>query len=155
MQFIANLLQFTELDNGFDVECGDRFGMQSIIPNIPGCDKSSKMLEANPANDALLQQCDAYGLPYGERLYDLVYCWELFHHIAFPQKVVDEMTRVTDKAVLLCEPNCVNPAMTLFGIPPALRKRIAAIYTVVPGETHAQRGSHNGSLLQDWQVYSQ
>ena len=90
--------------------------MQSIIKDIYGCDKSHKMLEANPANDVYLKQCDAYDLPYGDFQFDLVYSWELLHHIRHPEKVVEEMKRVSRKAVLLCEPNCLNPAMALFGL---------------------------------------
>lgn len=90
--------------------------MQSIIKVIHGCDKSYRMIEANPANNAYLKQCDAYDLPYEESQFDLVYSWELLHHVGSPQKVVNEMTRVASKAVLLCEPNCLNPAMALFGL---------------------------------------
>jgi len=119
VQFIHSLLQSQRLDNALDVGCGDGFGMQSmqsIIKVIHGCDKSYKMIEANPANDDYLKHCDAYELPYKDSEFDLVYSWELLHHVESPQKIVTEMMRVASKAVLLCEPNCLNPAMALFGL---------------------------------------
>ena len=90
--------------------------MQGLARVIHGCDKSPAMLAANPADKCLLKQCDAYALPYADAQFELVYCWEFLHHIGDPRKVVGEMTRVASKAVLLCEPNCLNPAMALFGI---------------------------------------
>ena len=119
VQFIAKLIDEKKPAMALDVGCGDGFGMhymRSIVKTVHGCDKSSRMLEMNPADDACLKQCDAYELPYEECQFDLVYSWELLHHIGNPVQVVREMARVARERVLICEPNCLNPAMALFGI---------------------------------------
>jgi ubiquinone/menaquinone biosynthesis C-methylase UbiE len=119
VRFISSIFRSARLETALDVGCGDGFGMyymQPLVEAIHGCDRSDTMLRANPADDNLLQQCDACDLPYDEGQFDLVYCWELLHHVENPQLVVREMARVTNKAVLICEPNCLNPAMALFGL---------------------------------------
>jgi ubiquinone/menaquinone biosynthesis C-methylase UbiE len=116
---IKSLLGSYVPESALDVGCGDGFGMQAmqaIVEDIHGCDKSPKMLAENPSDDTHLKQCDAYDLPYENNAFDFVYCWELLHHIGEPQKVVQEMARVTSRCVLLCEPNSLNPAMALFGL---------------------------------------
>lgn len=102
-----------------DVGCGDGFGMrhmQGIAADIHGCDISPAMLSANPSPPEKLRQASAYELPYENGQFELVYCWELLHHVADPLLAVKEMCRVASKTVLLCEPNCLNPAMALFGV---------------------------------------
>jgi len=119
VRFIADIFQSTRIETALDVGCGDGFGMhymQSLVKTVHGCDRSARMLETNPAVDGLLTQCDAHSLPYADGHFDLAYCWELLHHVENPRRIVAEMTRVAGKAVLICEPNCLNPAMALFGL---------------------------------------
>lgn len=116
---LKSLLGSWKAERALDVGCGDGFGMhhmQPIAKAIYGCDRSPRMLEANPARSEFLKQCDAYELPYEDGEFDLAYCWELLHHIRIPLSVVKEMTRVSSRCVVLCEPNSLNPAMAMFGI---------------------------------------
>jgi ubiquinone/menaquinone biosynthesis C-methylase UbiE len=132
--------------NALDVGCGDGFGMysmRSIVNVIHGCDRSRKMLNANPASAACLKECDAYHLPYESSAFDLVYCWELLHHVAEPEKVVREMTRVASKCVLLCEPNCLNPAMALFGLLHPLEHGLLRFTPSYPGRLLRDAGLKN------------
>ena len=119
VEYIQKLLDPWTPESALEVGCGDGFGMyymQQIISNLHGCDNSPKMLEANPTGDEYLKQANAYNLPYEDSSFELVYCWELLHHIGEPEKVIQEMLRVAKKCVLICEPNCLNPAMALFGL---------------------------------------
>lgn len=119
VRFIAHMLAGWHPADALDVGCGDGFGMQYmrfIVEKIHGCDKSEVMLEANPADMRYLTKGDAYSLPFEDDAFDLVYCWELLHHVDRPLEAVREMSRVTRKCVLLCEPNCLNPAMAAFGV---------------------------------------
>jgi 2-polyprenyl-3-methyl-5-hydroxy-6-metoxy-1,4-benzoquinol methylase len=102
-----------------DVGCGNGVGMvymQPLVGRVYGCDRSASMLRDNPAPRSALALCEAGRLPYRSGAFDVVYCWELLHHVGDPHVVVREMTRVARTAVLLCEPNSLNPAMALFGI---------------------------------------
>jgi ubiquinone/menaquinone biosynthesis C-methylase UbiE len=102
-----------------DVGCGDGFGMfymQNIVSRIYGSDISPEMLKANPSDKTMLICASAYNLPYEDSSFDLVYCWELLHHIDRPIEVVKEMVRVSKNGIIICEPNSLNPAMCLFGL---------------------------------------
>ena len=115
---IAELLNGIQFDRMLDVGCGDGFGlyyMRRLTAHIYGCELSAAMLRQNPMN-RILCQADAYQLPYANRSFDVVYCWEVLHHIYDPVLVVREMARVSRKYVLLCEPNSFNPLMALFGV---------------------------------------
>ena len=119
VEYLARLFGAWSPTSALDVGCGDGVGMyymRRITTRIQGCDRSATMLEANPAPPTSLKRCDAYQLPYEDGQFELVYCWELLHHVGRPELVVREMTRVASKAVLVCEPNCINPAMALFGL---------------------------------------
>jgi ubiquinone/menaquinone biosynthesis C-methylase UbiE len=119
VEFIASILKGWRPITALDVGCGDGFGMHymdAIVETVHGCDKSQTMLDANPASSMNLTRCDAYDLPWPDSSFDLVYCWELLHHLSEPGRAVSEMTRVAIQTVLVCEPNCFNPAMALFGL---------------------------------------
>jgi SAM-dependent methyltransferase len=116
---IAELLRGWRPDLALEVGCGDGFGMrrlQGLAGVVHGCDRSPAMLAANPSPRGRLARADAYALPYRDASFDLVYCWELLHHLADPRRAVLEMRRVARRCLLLCEPNVLNPAMALFGL---------------------------------------
>lgn len=116
---IAQLIANKNFETCLDVGCGDGFGMiymRSIIAIVYGCDRSERMLRTNPVDRRWIAQADAYHLPYKDEQFDVVYCWEVLHHVAMPNAIVAEMSRVAKKAVVLCEPNAFNPAMALFGM---------------------------------------
>jgi ubiquinone/menaquinone biosynthesis C-methylase UbiE len=119
IQFIQRLLCGWRPAEALEVGCGDGFGMQymrTIVERIHGCDSSPAMLDANQMDKQVLTMANAYALPFDNRAFELVYCWELLHHVGRPSDAVCEMKRVSRKCVLLCEPNCLNPAMAAFGL---------------------------------------
>lgn len=119
VKHIEDMLHGWQPKNALDVGCGDGFGMHWMAPlvdQIHGCDRSPAMLERNPATADRLTQCDAYAPPFEKNQFDLVYCWELLHHIDRPQEVVNGMADIASNCVMLCEPNVLNPAMAAFGI---------------------------------------
>jgi len=118
-QFILQILGDERPNSALDVGCGDGFGMSymnKVAARLYGCDLSLSMLKANPASRESLLCASAYNLPYADSSFDLVYCWELLHHLERPGAAVKEMARVSRKWVLVCEPNSMNPAMFLFGL---------------------------------------
>jgi ubiquinone/menaquinone biosynthesis C-methylase UbiE len=134
--FLRTVLGDPLPSSALDVGCGDGFGMmhmKALVAQIHGCDRSPKMLEQNPAPREALTQCDANQLVWEEGAFELVYCWELLHHVQDPLRVVKQMARVARKTVLLCEPNCLNPAMAAFGV---LKPWERGLLRFTPGYTH-------------------
>jgi SAM-dependent methyltransferase len=119
VRFLERLFADWRPARALEVGCGDGFGMrhmQGLADTIYGCDLSPAMLKANPASRRRLVRADAYAAPFQNGSFDLVYCWELLHHVGRPEAVVAEMRRVSGRCVLICEPNCLNPAMAAFGL---------------------------------------
>lgn len=105
--------------NVLDVGCGDGFGtfyVRERFGDVHGCDRSLAMLRQNPVGTGRLCQADAYALPYRDRSFDLVSCWELLHHIHRPAAVLREMARVSRRYVLVFEPNSLNPLQAAFAL---------------------------------------
>jgi len=137
VQFIQQLFNGWRPPAALEIGCGDGFGMQrmqSIVGAIHGCDNSLAMLEANPMDRHCLTKANAYALPFDDDSFDLVYCWELLHHVGSPLDVVLEMKRVASHCVLVCEPNCLNPAMATFGL---LKREERGLLRFTPQYTRA------------------
>jgi SAM-dependent methyltransferase len=115
LQPILNLNAETRL---LDVGCGDGFStyyVSEYTGNLFGIDRSEFMLANHPLRDAVV--CgDAYHLPFQEKSFDLVWSWELLHHMANPELAVREMQRVSGKYLVIFEPNRYNPALFLYGL---------------------------------------
>jgi SAM-dependent methyltransferase len=117
--FIRQLLSDWRPSAALEVGCGDGFGldrMKALVASIHGCDNSAAMLAANPMPKDCLTKANAYDLPFADGSFELVYCWELLHHVGDPPAAVNEMKRVASRCVLLCEPNSWNPAMAAYGL---------------------------------------
>jgi len=135
VRFINRLLADRRPERLLEVGCGDGFGMQhmaGLAGRLYGCDLSPAMLRANPAPHERLIRADAYRLPFAAGSFDLVYCWELLHHLADPGRAVAEMCRLSSGAVLICEPNALKPAMALFGL---LKQEERGLLRFTPGHT--------------------
>lgn len=122
-QRIAYIQQWLNLDNiqtALDVGCGNGFStyyLSSYIPHILGVDRSQAMLNRHPAKqEKNLAIADGFQLPFRDSGFDLVYGWEIVHHISDPGIVVLEMARVSQRYVLLAEPNRNNPAQFAFAL---------------------------------------
>lgn len=117
--FIKELIGNSSIRSCLEVGCGDGFGMyymQELTHQIFGCDLSLTMLKKNPIKKTHLSQANIYDLPYKDKSIDLVYCWEVLHHIREPIIAVREMKRVSRKIVLIFEPNSFNLPMAIFGL---------------------------------------
>jgi len=118
-ELVAKWMEGRVFESALDVGCGDGFGMcslQELVPYIFGCDGSLGMLRGNPVARGVLCQANAYTLPFADASFDLVYCWELLHHVCEPVRVVKEMARVSSRHVMIFEPNSLNLPMMLYGI---------------------------------------
>ena len=77
-----------------EVGCGDGFGMYYMqeFGGVFGCDISRPMLRRNPLRQ-FVAEADIYRLPYADKSFDLVYCWEVMHHVKDMQDAIREMMR--------------------------------------------------------------
>ncbi|MFH1748828.1 MAG: methyltransferase domain-containing protein [Planctomycetota bacterium] len=117
---MANWLDLEQVDSALDVGCGDGFStfyVSQRIPEISAVDRSTHMLDRHPLRHTRrLYQADARQLPFEDNHFDLVYGWEILHHIADPCDVLREMMRVSRRYVLVAEPNRNNPAQFAFAL---------------------------------------
>jgi SAM-dependent methyltransferase len=77
-------------------------------------DLSEAMLNQNPVSAARKMRGDAQQLPIANGSFDFVFCGNLLHHLPDPALAVREMRRVARQAVLIVEPNALNPLMFAF-----------------------------------------
>ncbi|MFA6636983.1 MAG: class I SAM-dependent methyltransferase [Candidatus Omnitrophota bacterium] len=75
-------------------------------------DYSETMLKMNPVKNKYLM--DAEGLDFADNSFDMVFCHALLHHVRDMDKVLSEMRRVSDKHVVVIEPNRNNVPVFLF-----------------------------------------
>jgi SAM-dependent methyltransferase len=113
-RYLASKVNLAGLRTALDVGCGDGFSTLYAPGHLQltACDGSLTMLQRHPGARRL--QADAFRLPFRDGAFDLVFAWELLHHVSEPHQVLAEMARVSRKWVICCEPNPINPAQFLF-----------------------------------------
>jgi SAM-dependent methyltransferase len=117
--YLKRYIDLTTVSCAFDVGCGDGFAtyyLSQSIPRVEGGDVSEFMLEHNPIDRRLLKVIDAEDLDLPDGAYDLVYVWEVLHHLKDPVQAVREMSRVSRRYVVIFEPNRANVLQFSFGL---------------------------------------
>lgn len=113
--YIRQEVPLEEVSTAVDVGSGNGMSthcLENDIETIYSLDFSRHLLLANPAKIRL--RGDAYHLPFKDKSVDLVYSWELLHHVDEPSTVLVEMKRIARKYVTFFEPNRYNPAQVVF-----------------------------------------
>jgi len=107
-------LDFNSIHSALDVGCGTGFSSYylSSTMKLVGLDFSYRNLVLNPLKNKA--QASAYLLPFQDKSFDLVYGWDLLHHLEYPEKSIQEMARVTRKYLVLFEPNRNNPIQLIY-----------------------------------------
>jgi ubiquinone/menaquinone biosynthesis C-methylase UbiE len=77
-------------------------------------DLSQAMLDQNPVPASRKLRGDAQRLEMADDSYDYVFCSNLLHHLPEPEAAMREMRRVARRAVMIVEPNALNPLMFAF-----------------------------------------
>ncbi len=119
LDWVKETIDLKKIKSAFDVGCGDGFAtyyFDKEIDKVEGGDIAEYMLELNPLPRKKLRVIDAEDLPLKDASYDMVYTWEVLHHVPNPQKAVDEMARVSKKYVVIFEPNRSNILQFMFGL---------------------------------------
>jgi ubiquinone/menaquinone biosynthesis C-methylase UbiE len=97
-----------------DAGCGEGFVARRIIeaaPNIEltGCDVSSAALEiaANANPEARFVAGSVVDLPFADRSFDVVGCFEVLEHLPgdLPRQALSELARVARRAIVLSVPH--------------------------------------------------
>ncbi len=118
LAYLERWLDLRSIDSALDVGCGDGFStvfMAERIRRVWAIDRSASMLARHPAR-GVLARADFLQLPFADGAVDLVYCWEVLHHLPDPSRAVAEMARVSRQYVLIAEPNRANPAQCAFAL---------------------------------------
>lgn len=99
-----------------DVGAGSGFSSAYYPPrvHVVACDYAAGMLAGNPAQDRV--RCSATALPFADRQFDVVSCWELLHHLDDPVTALREMWRVAARRLVVFEPNRINPGHIVLGL---------------------------------------
>lgn len=119
IDYVKRHIDLDTVDAAFDVGCGDGFAtyyFSESVPLVEGGDVSDFMLEHNPIDRRLLKVIDAEDLDLPDEAYDLVYTWEVLHHLKDPALAVREMSRVSRRYVVIFEPNRSNLLQFAFGL---------------------------------------
>jgi SAM-dependent methyltransferase len=119
LDYVKRYIDLTTVDSAFDVGCGDGFAtyyFSKDVPRVEGGDISELMLEHNPIDSRSLKVIDAEDLDLPDGAYDLVYLWEVLHHLKDPARTVREMARVSKRYVVIFEPNRANVLQFAFGL---------------------------------------
>jgi SAM-dependent methyltransferase len=113
---VAGLLPLSEIKTALDVGAGSGFSTAYAPEHleVTATDGSWGMIERNPCPRRVL--ADASALPFPDKSFDLVYCWELLHHVPEPWRVLKEMARVSRRFVYFFEPNPLNAAQAAFAV---------------------------------------
>lgn len=99
-----------------DVGAGSGFSSAYYPASIRvvACDYAAGMLAGNPTRDRV--RCAAAPLPFEDRAFDVVTCWELLHHLDDPVAALREMWRVAARRIVVFEPNRSNPGHLVLGL---------------------------------------
>jgi ubiquinone/menaquinone biosynthesis C-methylase UbiE len=116
LDLIESVLKFKGC-SVLDVGCGPGIFSEHLkirANRVVGTDISKTMLERTTGMELVL--ADAIKLPFTDKSFDIAFEANLLHHVNCPLDVVQEMTRVARKAVVLIEPNRNNPLMFAFSL---------------------------------------
>jgi SAM-dependent methyltransferase len=119
IDYVEKYIDLSKVESAFDVGCGDGFATHYFaqsIPRVEGGDISELMLEHNPLERRALKVIDAENLDLPDGAYELVYLWEVLHHLKDPARAVREMSRVSRRYVVIFEPNRANLLQFAFGL---------------------------------------
>jgi SAM-dependent methyltransferase len=118
--YLLNFLNLKKVKRALDVGCGSGFStyyLKEYVEDIYGIDRSDYMLKQHPFyNSGKLFVADTTALPFPNNSFDLVFGWEVLHHLDNPGLALAEMVRVSRCYVLIVEPNCNNPVQFLFSL---------------------------------------
>jgi ubiquinone/menaquinone biosynthesis C-methylase UbiE len=120
LDWLDGIVPLKNVERALDVGCGDGFAtyyMDERVKYVEAGDASELMLKIHPLPAERLHLLDAENMhQFADKSYDLVYAWEVLHHLTSAKKAVAEMVRVSKKHVVIFEPNRDHALQFLFGL---------------------------------------
>lgn len=119
LEALQRIIAFPETKRFLDVGTGAGWPLASfheLVPQVVGLDRSFALLREGAFSVHPLVQGDLYHLPFKDRSFDIVSCWEVLHHVAQIETSIREMARVSRRYLVLFEPNRYHPLQFLFGV---------------------------------------
>lgn len=117
IRYIEKLIPISNISSVLDIGCGNgaaSYYFSKLIPFTVAGDYAIDWQGFPPRDSFNTLYFNAYQLPFKSKLFDLVYMWEVLHHLADIEKAVKEAVRVSKKYVLIMEPNPINPIQYLY-----------------------------------------
>src|SRR5579863_4337812 len=114
LKILRGLLRMIEPKTLLDVGAGTGRTIQHFRDTMPGISvRGIEPVEAlieqavsqNGIPEGLIIQGTGEALPFGDQTFDVVCSFAILHHVARPEAVVREMTRVARKAVIIADGN--------------------------------------------------
>lgn len=91
-------------------------------------------------------QMNAEGLGFADNSFDLVFCFDVMHHVNRPERMAHEMVRVTRKHFLLSEPNHLSFVRRLGEIHAGARARGERSFTPAEYRSFFPAGQVEGGI---------
>lgn len=95
-----------------DAGCGEGFVAPLLLERLPNlrltgfdhnADSVAMAQEKSPT--AAFQVASIYGIPFADRSFDVVGCFEVLEHLVEPAKALAELGRVADRAMVISVPH--------------------------------------------------
>jgi len=114
---LKKIIDFKENLKLLDIGCGNGTFTYYFNQNLftVGVDNSRKMLAQKPEKISAVQ-ADAAKLPFKDNAFDIVFEANMLHHINNDDPIIKETSRLSNKYIVLIEPNKINPLMFLFAL---------------------------------------
>lgn len=116
IRYIQNFIPLSNLDSVLDIGCGNgaaAYYFSKLIPFTVAGDYAIDW-RGYPLHSFDSLYFNAYQLPFKTNQFDLVYMWEVLHHLVDIDQAVQEAVRVSKKYILIMEPNPINPIQYIY-----------------------------------------
>jgi len=116
IQFLRKFINIDKIQTALDIGCGNgsaAYYLSKCIPFLVAGDYALDKKDFPQGNFKMLY-FNAYYLPFKNKSFDLVYIWEVLHHLTDLDRTIAEAVRVAKQYIVIIEPNPANPIQFLY-----------------------------------------
>lgn len=116
INYIQKYIPLSDICSALDIGCGNGATAHYFSKLIPFTVAGDYAIDWQgfPLKTFHSLYFNAYQLPFKTDQFDMVYMWEVLHHLADIDKAIREAIRVSKKYVLIMEPNPINPIQYIY-----------------------------------------